>query len=294
MICARPKQNGRAHIFYFYLINFLIWLDFFLDLHYNHIGLCIYTMANKKKIGGVGMKPLEKLTKAQIAAFCLMSLCAGIMIGVGGTAFLLSRAIFGEWGRLIGSIFFSLGILAIVMFEMKLFTGLISDMPEMGAKNWWKLPVCFLGNMLGVLFAAILVYYSPLSEKVVPEAQAMMQAKLDTQLWGIKGLCSAILCGFLITLSIGAVNYAPRKKLSTTVGVMFPIIVFAFCGFDHSVANTLYCFFLGFSGKAVLYILVCVLGNIIGGVILPILSLFRIWSNKDVAKSQANQENEEK
>ncbi len=226
------------------------------------------------------MKPFEKLTKAQFISFCLMSFCSGVMIGVGGSAFLLSCTLYGEWGRLIGSVLFSLGILAIVMFEMRLFTGLISDIPEMGAKNLWKLPVCFLGNMLGVLFTALLVYYSPLSDSVVPQAQTMMSAKLNANLWGLKALSSSILCGFLITLSIGAVNYAPRKRLSTTVGVMFPIIVFAFCGFDHSVANTLYMFFLGFSGKAVVYLLICVAGNILGGVILPILSLFRSWSNK--------------
>lgn len=232
------------------------------------------------------MKPFEKLTKAQLASFCLMSFCSGIMIGVGGTAFLLARSIFGDWGRLIGSILFSLGILAIVMFEMKLFTGLISDMPEMGAKNWWKLPVCFLGNILGVLVTAILVYNSPLAGSVIPEAQEMMQAKLDAEKWALNALCSSILCGFLITLSIGSVKYAPLKGLSTTVGVTFPIIVFAFCGFDHSVANTLYCFFLGFSWREVGYILVCVLGNTIGGVILPILSLFRMWSNKPAAQTQ--------
>ena len=226
------------------------------------------------------MKPLEKLTKAQFASFCLMSFCSGVMLGVGGTAFLLSCTLYGEWGRLIGSLLFSLGILAIVMFEMKLFTGLISDIPEMGAKNLWKLPICFLGNMLGVLFTALLVFYSPLSSSVVPEAQAMMSTKLNAEFWGLKALCSSLLCGFLITLSIGAVNYAPRKGLSTTVGVMFPIVVFAFCGFDHSVANTLYFYFLGFSGKAILYLLICVAGNILGGVILPILSLFRIWSNR--------------
>ena len=225
------------------------------------------------------MKSFEKLTKAQFISFCLMSFCSGVMIGIGGTAFLLSLNLFDTWGKLIGSMLFSLGILAIVMFEMKLFTGLISDIPEMGAKNLWKLPVCFLGNMLGVLFTAFLVYYSPLSESVVPQAQTMMSTKLNAELWGLKALSSSILCGFLITLSIGAVNYAPRKGLSTTVGVMFPIVVFAFCGFDHSVANTLYMFFLGFTGKAVLYLLVCVLGNILGGVILPILSLFRTWSN---------------
>lgn len=232
------------------------------------------------------MKPLEKLTKAQFISFCLMSFCSGVMIGVGGTSFLLACHLYETWGKLIGSVLFSLGILAIVMFEMKLFTGLISDIPEMGAKNFWKLPVCFLFNMIGVIFAAILVYYSPLSDSVVPQAKALMSVKLDAHLWALKAFCSAILCGFLITLSIGAVNYAPRKKLSTTVGVMFPIIVFAFCGFDHSVANTLYMYFLGFSGKAVVYLLMCVLGNIVGGVILPILSLFRIWSNTTQTSKQ--------
>ena len=49
-----------------------------------------------------------------------MSICAGIMIGIGGMAFLLARDLYGDWGRLIGAIFFSLGILVIVMFEMKL------------------------------------------------------------------------------------------------------------------------------------------------------------------------------
>jgi formate/nitrite transporter FocA (FNT family) len=240
------------------------------------------------------MKPLEKLTKAQFISFCLMSFCSGIMIGVGGSAFLLACTMETSLAKLIGAVLFSLGILAIVMFEMKLFTGLISDIPEMGAKNFWKLPVCFLGNMLGVLFAAVLVYYSPLSDSVVPQAKLLMSAKLDAELWAIKALCSSILCGFLITLSIGAVNYAPRKKLSTTVGVMFPIIVFAFCGFDHSVANTLYISFLGFSGKAVVYLLMCVLGNILGGVILPILSLFRAWSNAPRVEEKTENTEEKK
>ena len=236
------------------------------------------------------MKPFEKLTKAQFVSFCFMSFCSGVMIGVGGTAFLLACSLFGDWGRLIGSLLFSLGLLAIVMFDMKLFTGLISDIPEMGAKNFWKLPICFLGNMIGVLFASVLVYYSPVASSVIPQAQTMMLAKLDADLWAVNALCSSVLCGFLITLSIGAVNYAPRKKLSTTVGVMFPIIVFAFCGFDHSVANTLYFFFLGFSWEAVLYLLICVVGNILGGVILPVLSLFRIWSNKtDTEQSNTNE-----
>ncbi len=236
------------------------------------------------------MKTIEKLTKAQIVSFCLMSFCSGITIGIGGTASLLALNLFGTAGKLIGAALFSLGILAIVMFEMKLFTGLISDIPEMGARNYWKLPVCFVGNMLGVIFTATLVYFSPLADVVVPQGQAVIAPKINADMWAVKAFCSAILCGFLITLSIGAVKYAPRKGLSTTVGVMFPIIVFAFCGFDHSVANTLYIFFLGFSWKAIGYLMMCVLGNIVGGVILPILSIFRTWSNTHHDKS--TEENE--
>lgn len=226
------------------------------------------------------MKALEKFTKAQFIAFCLMSLCAGIMIGIGGTAFLIACKLFGTWGKLIGAMLFSLGIFAIVAFEMKLFTGLVSDIPEMGVKNLWKLPVCFVGNVLGVLFTAMLVKDSALCPTVSEQAVSVVEGKLLTERWWIKGLCSAVLCGFLITLSIGAVNYAPRKRLSTTVGVLFPIIVFAFCGFDHCIANTFYLFFYGFTGKGVLYLLACVLGNILGGVILPLCALFRTWSNK--------------
>ena len=225
------------------------------------------------------MKPMEKLTKAQFISFCLMAFCSGLTIGIGGTASLLASHIFDNAGKLIGATLFSLGILAIVMFEMKLFTGLISDIPEMGVKNFWKLPVCFVGNMLGVIFTAVLVQFSPLADIVVPKGAEVISGKIFAEMWPIKAFCSAILCGFLITLSIGAVKYAPRKGLSTTVGVMFPIIVFAFCGFDHSVANTLYVYFLGFSWQAVGYLMMCILGNIVGGVILPILSLFRTWSN---------------
>jgi len=231
------------------------------------------------------MKPYKKLTKAQIASFCLMAFCSGVMIGVGGTSFLLAYSLYGAWGRLIGSALFSLGILCIVMFEMKLFTGMVSEIPEMGVRNYWKLPVCFIFNVIGVLFTALLVFYSPLADTVVPKGQEIIAAKLNAELWGLKALCSSILCGFLITLSVGSVKYAPRKNLSTTIGVMFPIVVFAFCGFDHSVANTLYFFFLGFTSKAVVYLLICVAGNILGGVILPILSIFRSWSER----TEANQ-----
>jgi formate/nitrite transporter FocA (FNT family) len=78
-----------------------------------------------------------------------MAILSGIMIGIGGSASLLAGATLGSSGKLIGAFLFTLGIFAIVTFEMRLFTGMVADIPEMKLKNIWKLPICFLANIVG-------------------------------------------------------------------------------------------------------------------------------------------------
>lgn len=226
------------------------------------------------------MKEFVKMTKTELAVFILMSIASGLVIGIGGAASLLANNLYGSWGRLIGACLFTVGIYAIVMYEMRLFTGMVASIPKMGLKNTWKLPICFLGNALGVAIVALLVYYSPLASNVVPQAKAVATAKLTAENWPLKAFCSSILCGALITLSVWSVKYAKKKDLSATLGVVFPIMIFAFCGFDHSVANTMYFYYYGFSWNAVWYTLLSIVGNIIGGVVLPLISLLREHSKK--------------
>lgn len=222
------------------------------------------------------LKKFEKMTKTELAVFCLMAIASGVVIGIGGVSSLLSVALFGNWGRLVGGTLFSLGIYAIVAFEMRLFTGMVADIPTMGLKNCWRLIVCFVCNALGVAIVAVLAYYSPLSSAIVPQAKALISGKLAADAWAWKSFCSAVLCGVLITLSVKSVKFAPQKGLSATVGVLFPIVVFAFCGFDHSVANMLYFYYLGqCSWQIVGYILMSILGNIVGGIALPLVILLK-------------------
>ncbi len=227
------------------------------------------------------MKEFVKMTKKELLTFILMSICSGLMIGIGGTACLLAAKNFGTWGKLLGAVLFSLGIFEIVTYEMRLFTGMVAGIPKMGLKNTWKLPVCFLGNVFGVAFIAVLVYFTPLASTVIAQSETVVAAKFSVDNWAMSALCSSILCGALITLSVWSVQYAPRKNLSATLGVLFPIIVFAFCGFDHSVANVLYFFFNGeFSWKILGFEGLCILGNILGGIILPCISLLREQSKQ--------------
>ena len=227
------------------------------------------------------LKKFEKISKAEVLVFCLMAISSGVVIGIGGVSSLLANCLYGAWGKLVGGALFSLGIYAIVVYEMRLFTGMVSDIPTIGLKNSWKLVVCFLGNIVGVAIVALLAYYSPVSELVVAQGKAVIETKLNADAWAIKAFCSSVLCGMLITISVKSVKFAPKKGLSATVGVLFPIIVFAFCGFDHSVANMLYFYYLGeVSWKIVGYILITVLGNIVGGVLLPCVTLIKAFAEK--------------
>ena len=219
----------------------------------------------------------EKRSKInEVLVFCLLAVLSGFMIGIGGTASLLANATMDMWGKLIGAVLFSLGIYAIVTYGLKLFTGMVADIPKMRAHQLWRLPVCFICNTVGVCLVAVLVQQSTLAATVVPKGTAIIAQKLAASNWPLASFCSAVLCGWLITLSVWASAYAPKKNLSASIEVLFPVVVFAFCGFDHSVANMLYFYFAGeISWHVVGYILCSVLGNIVGGVLLPLVILLK-------------------
>ena len=234
-----------------------------------------------------------KLTKKEFGVFFLMAVLSGFMIGIGGTSSLLAARLLGVWGRLIGAILFSLGIYAIVTYGMRLFTGMVADIPKMGLPKLWQLPVCFLGNIIGVALVAVLVWQSPLADQVIPQGKAIIEAKLALDNRILRSFCSAILCGWLITLSVWASKYAPKKNLSASIEVLFPVVVFAFCGFDHSVANMLYFYFYGeFSFRVLGYILASIVGNIVGGVLLPLVILLkeRAKAERAAIEDAANQQ----
>ena len=207
--------------------------------------------------------------------FLLMALLSGAMIGICATSSLTANVL-SQNGRIVGALLFSLGMFVILAFEMKLFTGLIPKIPHTSPKSYWQLPLCLIGNFIGVYIVYLLVSQTVLSDKIIANGKELISGKLTLNNWAIASLSSGILCGILITLSVLSVDHSHKKGLSANVGVMFPIIVFVFCGFDHSIANMFYFFCLGeFSLKVIAYIFLTILGNIIGGIILPLVLKLR-------------------
>ncbi len=233
----------------------------------------------------------KRVQRREVIGFCLMALFAGVTIGIGCTCFLLftSLSVMPAFGKMCGGFLFALGIFAIISFEMKLFTGMVAGIPSMEKKNLWQLPVCFICNALGVLLTATLIKFTAIGDTVVSLGQQAIVGKLDAEYWYINALISSIFCGILITMSILAPSYAKGKGVSATLGVVLPIIVFAFCGFDHSVANMFYFYSLGeVSWRVVGYILITIVGNILGGTAFPLVVNYKKHTQAIIEKEEKN------
>ena len=219
---------------------------------------------------------MKQQTK-DIIHFLVLAIWSGVAIGIGGTASLYANNLYGTYGKLIGGALFSLGIFLVIAFGLKLFTGMVARIPELGKKAFWQLPLCFIGNTVGILLVVLIVSQTALGNTLKTQATTLMTGKLNADNALIKNFFSAMMCGFLITFSVRSPEFVKEKGLSASVGAMFPILVFAFCGFDHSVANMMYFFLYGeFSGFIFSYILITILGNLVGGVLLPIcLKVFK-------------------
>jgi hypothetical protein len=144
----------------------------------------------------------------------------------------------------------------------------------MGVKNWWSLPVSLFFNVIGIGICAVLVEFSHTNVK--DAAISVMQTKLCDEGWALHAVCSGVLCGILIGLYVFLCKYTAKKHLSATVGVVFPVFVFVFCGFDNSLANVYYMFACGeITFIAIAYCFLTLIGNLIGGVMVSVLPLIK-------------------
>lgn len=215
------------------------------------------------------------MNKKDFLVFCIASIFGGIMVSIGGVGLLISMSAFeGAMGTLVGSIIFSLAMFVVTAFGLYLTTGLSTRILTMGWKNMWTLPVSLFFNVVGIAFTASLVRCSHV--QVIETANAVMVKKLCANGWGLHSICSGILCGMLIGLSVLLSKYSHKKNLSASVGVLFPIIVFVFCGFDNSLANVYYMFMCDKITFAMVgYCFLSLFGNLIGGVLVSIMPLIK-------------------
>lgn len=247
----------------------------------------------------IGVKMKEKfINKLKVdTAFFLLSILAGIMIAIGGMTYLYITSFDSSiWLKIAGGFSFTIGLVFIILLKFKLFTGLNCDLIYTNYKDWYKLILAFLGNCVGCWIGSLLIFKTAIGPAVMERAVEVSIAKLNTELWVV--LLSAILCGVFITMAVLGYRACKNSKTAGIIAIVFPIFTFTILGVEHSVANQVY-FALtalsgnGFSGKIVLHTFIVMIGNIIGGILIPLV----FWAKDKLTKKNneiEQSENEEK
>ncbi|MDE6967240.1 MAG: formate/nitrite transporter family protein [Clostridia bacterium] len=229
------------------------------------------------------------------SAFFIMSIMAGIMIAIGGMAYLYITSYDSSsiWLKMAGGFAFTIGLIFIVLLDFKLFTGLNCDLLDTNYKDWYKLIISFLGNSVGCWFGSLLIFKTSVGSKIMIRAIEVAGDKLSTNL-GIV-LLSAILCGVFITMAVLGNRACKQSKMAGIFAIILPIFTFVVLGVEHSVANQVY-FALAtlggkpFTGEIILHTLIVMIGNILGGILIPVA----IWGKKKLTEKKeidSNQEN---
>ena len=196
------------------------------------------------------------------------SIFAGIAIGTAGFGFLASGVQAETYGSLVGAVLFSFGLLTVVGYKLRLYTGTAGFIKK---NEVGTLFLILLGNIIGCFIASLLARVTPMA--IQESAQKILELRLRTG--AVRCGLLGIGCGFIMTT---AVQFARQKQY---LPLLFGVPLFIVCGFTHCVADAFYylCVPLDFWMANALQILTVyvsiVLGNLIG------CNLYRIVLAKD-------------
>ncbi len=197
----------------------------------------------------------------------IMSILAGAAISIGGAAFLSLDS------KVLGALFFCVGLFMVCTLGFHLFTGKVCDLPRRSPAYLGFLALAWVGNLIGAELVALGLGATRIGPALAEKAAALCAAKTGDSLPSLFLL--GIFCNILIYIAVESFRNNPHQ-LGKYLGLIFGVTVFILCGFEHCVADMFYFAMAGWwSGRTILCLLVITAGNAVGGVLLPLCFLLR-------------------
>lgn len=191
----------------------------------------------------------------------LDAIFAGIFIGIAGTVYLCSA------NPVMGAFLFGFGLLTIVCFQLKLFTGAVGYLVEQG-KNFHNylldLLLIWLGNLAGCAAVGYAVRATRTLNVIRTKVENIVAVKTADSPASLFIL--AIFCGMLMFTAVDAFKNEKLPGVCRPVMVFLCVMVFILSGFEHCIANMYY-----FSAadawniNTLILTLLMTLGNSVGG-----------------------------
>jgi formate transporter len=200
-------------------------------------------MARKAEDTGIKKANLDFLSTFALAVL------AGAFIALGAVFATVAWTTGGEavpwgFGRVIGGLCFSLGLILVIVGGAELFTGnnlIIMAWSSRKISHWRLLRnwiIVYLGNLVGAVATALLLYvagqYQMAGGALGITALKIGLAKVN--LGFFQALALGVLCNALVCLAVW-LCFSARSTLDKIGAIIFPITAFVAAGFEHCVAN---------------------------------------------------------
>lgn len=158
------------------------------------------------------------------------SVLSGIAVGIAGWGYLACT-------NIIGAVLFSFGLLTVVNYKLKLYTGtagFVELKDADGNSRWLKaigeLLFILFGNIVGCLCVSLFARLSPI--ELGASAQTILEGRLA--IGPLRAGLLAVGCGFIMTT---VVTFAREGK---PLALLFGVPLFINCGFPHCLADAFY------------------------------------------------------
>ena len=213
------------------------------------------------------------MVKKQLIQF-LLGILAGLAIGLGSFLFVISKTyVPGEYGKILGSIVFSVGLFLVCTFLLSLYTGKIGLVFEkkQEAAFYISLPVMIIGNAVGAVGLGLLCYLIFKGNEDVMKTITGVCDIRSAQFEHIESFepflvtfIKGFACGLCVYLAVKSFA-ANRLKSVGIILLVFFVFLFVYFGFEHCIANMFY-FSMGFKWTAGAFInlFLVILANSLG------------------------------
>lgn len=193
----------------------------------------------------------------------IKGILAGIAISIGGTVFLALD------NKVVGSLLFTVGLFTVCTHGFNLYTGKVCYVFDNDKKYGLETILIWIGNLFGCVIVTTLLHLTRASSAMMEKASLMCDVKLNDSLLSIFIL--GIFCNILIYIAVDGFKNNPHE-FGKYLALIFGVMVFILCGFEHCVANMYYISMArAWSKEAFIFILINTLGNAVGGVSIPLL-----------------------
>lgn len=192
----------------------------------------------------------------------ISAIIAGICIALGGVIFLSVDS------KVVGAIFFTVGLFTICTFGFHLFTGKFCYVFDNDKHYALMTPIIWLGNLVGTGFIALIVSLTR-NVTIREKAISLCTTKLDDNLLSLFLL--GVVCNIFIFIAVDGFKNI-EHQVGKYLALIFGVVGFILCGTEHCVADMFYFWMSGLiTWKSLLCIVIISLGNCVGGVLIPLL-----------------------